>query len=143
MSSDLRDAIRTLARLARLLARASGDLSLPQYRVLATVSEGDERASRLAERLALARPTITAAVDGLVDRGLLTRSEVAGDRRAVRLTITPAGRKALKAAEEAMAERVGPLFERLDDRGRALAALSDIQAAIDQALEERRAAASR
>ena len=141
--TDLHASVRTLARLARLLEWASGDLSLPQYRVLATVSEGDERASRLAERLALARPTITAAVDGLVDRGLLTRSEVAGDRRAVRLTITPAGRKALRSAEEAMAERLAPLFDRLDDRSRALAALGDLQTAIDQALEERRATAAR
>ena len=73
--------VRVLARLARVLERADDELSLPQYRVLLMVSAGDERASLLASRLALAKPTITAVVDGLVERGYLQRSEVVGDRR--------------------------------------------------------------
>ncbi|MBV8295859.1 MAG: MarR family transcriptional regulator, partial [Acidimicrobiia bacterium] len=80
--------IRTLTRLARLLERGAGDLSLSQFRILALVEDGGERASELADRLALAKPTITAAVDGLVDRGYLTRSADCSDRRATKITIT-------------------------------------------------------
>src|SRR5207249_8612564 len=61
--------------------------------------------SWLAGRLSLAKPTVSAAVDGLVERGLLVREAVAGDRRAVRLGVTPAGRKQLARTERAMAER--------------------------------------
>src|SRR5262245_46050475 len=95
-------AVRTVARLARTLECAS-ELSLPQYRVLAAVDDGGERATHLAHALALAKPTVTAAVDGLVERGLLVREPVPGDRRSVRIALTAAGRDALAAAEAAMA----------------------------------------
>src|SRR3954470_23758827 len=91
------NSVRTLARLSRMLENACSDLTLPQYRLLAMVAEGDERASALAGRLTLAKPTITAAVDGLVERRLVKREVVAGDRRAVKISITAAGKRALAA----------------------------------------------
>lgn len=126
-----------LARLARVLEHACTDLSLAQYRVLATVAAGGERATQLAERLALAKPTVTAVVDGLVARGLLRRDEVAGDRRAARLSLTPDGRRALVAAEQALASRLADLFARAEDPDRAAAALADLGAALDRLLAER------
>ena len=101
-STTLGPAIRTLSRLARVLERgcADGDLSLPQYRLLAMVGTGGERSTALAERLAVAKPTVTAMVDSLVERGMLCRSDVAGDRRAVRITITGGGRRALRGERE-------------------------------------------
>ena len=75
-------AVRAVARLARVLERASGDLSMAHYRVLAAVADGDERASRVAARLALGKPTISASVDALCRRGLLTREDVVHDQRA-------------------------------------------------------------
>ena len=39
-----------LARASRILERATGELSLAHYRVLAAVASGEERASRLAVR---------------------------------------------------------------------------------------------
>ena len=128
-----RMAVHTIARLARLIERADTDLSLPQYRVLAMVGAGDERATRLANRLNLAKPTITAMVESLVERGLIRREEVAGDRRAVSLQITPAGEAALASAEAAMIQRVEPVLERLDvaDREIVLCALESLQRSLD------------
>ena len=143
MNDDLRRAIRTVARLARVLERSGDELSLPQYRVLDMVARGDERASMLSARLALAKPTITAVVDGLVERGWLVRSEVAGDRRAIRLSITPAGKKALRAAEVVMADRLRPILERAADPEHALAVLSALEDALDQAAGERASAPAR
>ena len=77
---DLHRAARTLALLARVLERAAGDLTLPQYRVLALVAAGDERATRLAGRLAITKPSVSAVVDGLVERGFLAREPVKADR---------------------------------------------------------------
>ena len=128
--------VRTLARLARLLERSGSDLSLPQYRVLDMVAQGDQRASLLSARLALAKPTITAVVDGLVDRGLLVRSEVLGDRRAVQLTITPAGKKALKAVESAMTDRLRPVFERTRDPVAVITAIAALNEALDQTVAD-------
>ena len=76
------EALRALVRIARLLERVSGDLSLAHYRVLAAISDGDERASRLATRLALGKPAVSAAVDALCRRGLVARCEVADDQPA-------------------------------------------------------------
>src|ERR1700742_3257644 len=84
-------AIRALARMARLLERSSGDLHLAHYRVLAAVADGDERASRVADRLALGNPTVSAAVESLTKRGLLSREDAVEDRRAATLTLTSAG----------------------------------------------------
>ena len=47
-----------------------GSLGLAHYRFLALVAGGDERASRLAERLALGKPAVSAAVGALVAQGL-------------------------------------------------------------------------
>jgi len=129
--------VRTLARLSRLLEHACDELTMPQYRVLAMVAGGDERASWLAGRLSLAKPTVSAAVDGLVERGLLVREAVAGDRRAVRLGVTPAGRKQLARTERAMAERLGAVLEQTRDPEAVDAALADLASALDGFMAER------
>ena len=82
--------MRGLARAARILERVSGELSLAHYRVLSAIAGGDERASRVAERLALGKPAVSAAVESLSQRGLIARSEVAGDQRAAALRLTDA-----------------------------------------------------
>jgi DNA-binding MarR family transcriptional regulator len=131
-------AVRTLARLSRLLEHAGTGLTLPQFRLLAMVAKGDERATALAGHLSLSKPTITAAVDGLVERGLVARAVVEGDRRAVKVQITPAGRDALAEAEARMAERLQPVFDRCDDPGVVAAALEQLERALDDAAAERR-----
>jgi DNA-binding MarR family transcriptional regulator len=127
---DLHRAARTIALLARALERAAGDLTLAQYRVLALVSAGDERATLLAGRLAITKPSVSAVVEGLAERGYLAREPVDGDRRAIRLCITTAGAKALTSAETAMAERLDPLVAALEDRAGFVAALDQIDTAL-------------
>jgi DNA-binding MarR family transcriptional regulator len=131
------DALRTLVRIARTLEHACTELTLPQYRLLAMVAKGDRQATQLAGRLALSKPTITAVVDGLAERGLLSRSVVAGDRRAVDLTLTGAGRDALEATEAAMAERLWRLLDRCDDPELAMAGIAQLTQALDAVVAER------
>jgi long-chain acyl-CoA synthetase len=120
-----------------MLERGAGDLSLPQFRVLALVDEGGERASHLAERLAVAKPTVTAVVDGLVERGYLSRSADADDRRATRITLTAAGRRALWDAEAAMDDRLADVVAHADDPGAVGEALADLEQALDRMRAER------
>ena len=87
------EAIRALARASRLLERASGEVNLAHYRVLAAIASGDQRASRIAAKLALGKPTVSASVESLCKRGLLARSGVQGDQRAASLQLTSEGKK--------------------------------------------------
>ncbi|HEY4455493.1 MAG TPA: MarR family winged helix-turn-helix transcriptional regulator [Pseudonocardiaceae bacterium] len=133
------DAIRALARAARVLERASGELSLAHYRVLSAIAAGDERASRVAERLALGKPAVSAAVESLRQRGLIVRSEVAGDQRAAALRLTDAGRALLDDVETDMLERFAELQKRTPDGERLVESLVWLGAAIEEIAEERMA----
>jgi DNA-binding MarR family transcriptional regulator len=130
---DLVPAARTLTRYARVLEHALEELTMPQYRLLALLARGDERASQLAGHLALTKPSVTAAIDGLVDRALVSRRPDPADRRAARLQITATGRQALTAADAALAGRLKALFARLDDPKAIVAALAAMSAALDEA----------
>jgi len=134
------DAVRTLARVARLLEREAGELSLPQFRVLAMVDDGGDRASWLADRLALAKPTITALVDGLVDRGYLTRTADSGDRRVTRIALTQRGRRALEAAEAAMADRLQEVLTQTADSAAVVWAINELGTGLDRMRAKRLAA---
>ncbi len=128
--------IRLLARLARVAERtcqATG-ISLPQYRLLVSVSGGPQRASELADSVGVSRPTLTSLVDGLEQAGLLRRSPVPSDRRGIQLEPTVAGRRAMALAERALAARMSCLVDP-GARDAALtlsAVISSIGAALDR-----------
>ncbi len=130
-------AVRALARLARALERSSGDLNLAHYRVLAAVADGDERASRVAERLALGKPTVSAAVESLCKRGLLAREVSNDDRRVTTLSPTPAGEAALAEVEEVMVGRIDKILRRTEDPDAVIAALGQVGVALDEIAAER------
>ncbi len=147
--------VLTLARLARVLERACAELpgadgpgarltdarlKLAQYRLLAMMADGADRASHLAGQLALTKPTVSATIDTLVERGLVTRESVDGDRRATRLTVTDAGHAALGLAEASMREQLDDLLARVDDPDAVARSIAQLQSALDQRREERRAA---
>jgi DNA-binding MarR family transcriptional regulator len=130
-------AVRALARASRVLERASGELSLAHYRVLSAVASGDERASRVAARLAVGKPAISAAVDALCQRGLVSRSEVAGDQRASCLQVTREGAILLARVEQEMCEKLGTLAGKTSDPSRTLESLVELGTAIDAAMAGR------
>jgi len=138
------DDLLTLARLARLLERACGELhppvTLAQYRLLAMIGSGADRASRLAGQLALAKPTVSATIDTLVERGLVGRASSRDDRRVTTLTVTERGQQELTAAEAAMRARLDDVLGRLDDPVAVSRALSALGSGLDERREARRAA---
>jgi DNA-binding MarR family transcriptional regulator len=109
----LRDGIRLLARMARIaeqLCRSVG-ISLPQYRLLVSISDEPQRASELAAQVGVSRPTLTSLVDGLAQAGLVQRVPVPSDRRGIQLVVTDAGRQAVARAECVIAERIEQLVD--------------------------------
>jgi DNA-binding MarR family transcriptional regulator len=131
-------AVRALARASSVLERASDELSLAHYRVLSAVASGQERASHVAARLALGRPTISAAVDSLSKRGLLERSGVDGDHRVAALRLTAEGEQLLTRVEAEMRQRIRDLASLTADPDRLLEALVWLGEAVDQWRAERR-----
>jgi DNA-binding MarR family transcriptional regulator len=131
--------VLTLAWLARVLERACTDLTLPQYRLLALIAGGDERASDVAERLALARPTVSATIDTLVERGVLEREAIDTDRRAVRLTITDDGYRLMCATQDAIRRRLDDVLGHTSDPSLVQVALDELALAMASVRAERRA----
>jgi DNA-binding MarR family transcriptional regulator len=137
--ADLIPAVRALATGARVVERALGDMTLPQFRVLAIVASSPERASRVAARAAVSRPSLSGVLDGLESRGWVRRSDVDGDRRGVHLDVTPAGRHALDAATAAAAAALGDLLtdEAAPERDAILRALALLAGVFDARVERR------
>jgi DNA-binding MarR family transcriptional regulator len=133
------EAVRALARASRLLERASPELTLAQYRVLSAIASGDERASRVAERLELGKPTVSAAVESLCRAGLIARAEVERDQRALDLRLTATGRVVLDRVEDQMVAVVDDLCERTPDASALKQGLAWLGAAVDERAAERRA----
>src|ERR1035441_10149586 len=116
-------AVLTVMRLVRTLERVDSGLTPQQYRILKMAGAGGERSARLAERLAGAKPTLTATADGLVAAGLAHREAEPGDRRVVRLCLTQAGEAAVTRADAAYC---GWLAELLDAAGKPDQILHDL-----------------
>ncbi len=131
VASEPVEAVRALARASRVLDRCSGELSLAHYRVLSAIASGDQRASRIALKLAMGKPTVSATVESLFQRGLLTRSGVQGDQRAAALHLTPEGELILGRVEATMSERVKDLCDRTPEPAQVMQALAWIGAAIE------------
>jgi DNA-binding MarR family transcriptional regulator len=125
------DAVRALARASRLLERATSELSLAHYRVLAAIASGDVRATRIAARLAVGKPAISAAVESLCQRGLLERSVVEGDQRAAALHLTPTGRAVLDRVETAMTRQLDELSIHIPEPRQLYESLVWLEAAIE------------
>jgi DNA-binding MarR family transcriptional regulator len=84
--------------------RAVGELelSLTQLRALHVLAYDVEQTSLkdLADRLGLSLPTVSRSVDGLVQRGLVTRAEDAADRRMKQVRATPSAPELLERLTE-------------------------------------------
>jgi DNA-binding MarR family transcriptional regulator len=129
-------AVLTVLRISRVLERIDAGVSPQQYRILKLIGLGGERSARLAEKLAVARPTLTSTADSLVAAGLAVREAEPGDRRVVRLRLTPAGQAAVARADQAYAEWFESLLEYTGRRAEILAGLQ----LLDESMSERRRA---
>ena len=91
----------------------------------------------------MTKPTLTALVDSLVERGYVRREATDGDRRAVRLSITAAGRAALERTGAQLREVLDEVVGRCDRPEAVLAALDELRLALDARWAERDSRPSR
>jgi len=133
---DAVEVVRVLARLCRVLERSSTELSFANYRIVSAIAAGDHRASRVGAKLALGKPTISAAVESLCIRGLVRRSSSGDDRRVINLNLTEEGQALLDRVEAAMIGRVTDLCARTPHGPGLMEALASLGPAIDEALSD-------
>lgn len=137
LEPDAVAAVRALARASRLLERASGELNLPHYRVLSAIASGEERASRVAAKIAVGKPTVSAAVDSLCQRGLLVREAAADDQRAAVLRVTGKGTELLATVETEMVRRITYLLAESEGGDALIPSLVWLGTAIDAVMDRK------
>ncbi len=81
----------------RLTATERFRISVEQFQVLRLIRTGYGSVSELAAAKKISRPAISQAVDALVAKGLLTRTQDTEDRRHVQLALTDSGNALLDA----------------------------------------------
>jgi DNA-binding MarR family transcriptional regulator len=117
-----------LSRLSRYIEIAlfEIDLSLIQHRVLLQLAQGPESAKSLAERLTVTGPNLSAVVNGLVQRGLVSRTQSAKDRRRVSVALTDEGARLLQIAEEQVTTRLFDIASHFPEASIGTAALASL-----------------
>ncbi len=99
---------------AALQALGERDLTILQFGTLLLLEDGQERTvGALSEQIGRSMSATSRLVDQLVQRELLRRQEDPNDRRARRVTISPAGRKFLMTMMRRRAEAELKLMESL------------------------------
>ena len=135
------DTARCLGEFLRFLIQSAGndflrsveeaDLSLTQLKAMHVLAASDEDLSLngLSERLGgLSLPTLSRAVEALVQRGYVSRAEDAADRRMKRLRLTAKGRRTIDKLIEIRAREFEAVLDTLtdDERERLARALEPI-----------------
>ena len=102
---QLMAALRDSRTQARMQVAIGADIEPAQLFLLRAVALlGEARAGDLARSCRLDQSTISRHAKGLLDAGLVQRTPDADDRRAVRLTLTAAGKRAYKRYERERAK---------------------------------------
>jgi DNA-binding MarR family transcriptional regulator len=141
----LADAIARLRRALRRGARVAdpeNPLAVAQLELLSAVAENPgARPGRLAQLLHMRPNTVTTIVNALVAHGMVTRESAGSDRRAIELTATEAGQKAVRAWQAINADLLHLALSTLPAQQRralmaAMPALDALARAVDRLADE-------
>ena len=81
----------------RALAAEQFGVSVEQFHVLRLIRRGLTSVKDIADARQISCPAVSQAAELLVEKGLITRRQAAGDRRFVHPALTPAGEELLNA----------------------------------------------
>ncbi|WP_442932089.1 MarR family winged helix-turn-helix transcriptional regulator [Mycobacterium sp. 050134] len=114
------DLLAVVARVNRLATqRIQMPLPAAQARLLATIEvQGEARIGDLAALDHCSQPTMTTQVRRLEDAGLVTRMVDPCDARAVRIRITPEGKRTINAVRADRAAAIAPQLAQLEPADR-------------------------
>ena len=115
--------------------RAWSELTYQQYNVLRMIDTmGPQSQAEVARRLMVTAPVVTRLASTLADAGLVERQTDPKDRRAVRLALTPTGRRRARAMRRDLLTAAHELLEPLPAKRRraVAAALDELQVLLPQ-----------
>ncbi len=103
--------VGTFAAVAEL------DLSFTQIKALCALddADGERSVGALAESLGASLPAMSRAVDGLYERGMVSREENPADRRVKRVRLTDEGRKVPAGLSEGRLTALAQLIDSFDE----------------------------
>lgn len=108
-------------------------ITVEQFHILRHIRKGFRSMGELAQEKQISRPAISQAVEILVEKGLITRSQSSEDRRFVQLELTPSGNELLNSIFQTnrawMMEKISALT--LEEVETILCAMDAFQKAFD------------
>ncbi len=137
---------RTISRYQRRMrvaieqAEGSDRLTMPQLRCLqAIAADASALTTQLARKMSVAVPTMTSMIDGLSERGLVSRHPDPADRRQIRIMLTDEGRAVLARYQGIMHARLRAMLVHLTptQKKRLLAGMRDMAAMLDADAQSR------
>lgn len=99
----------------RQVATEQFDLNVEQFQILRMIRKGLCSVSKIAAAKHISRPAISQAVDVLVNKGLVRRTQNLQDRRHVGLDLTPDGNALLDAILDRNRQKMEQMLSHLTD----------------------------
>jgi DNA-binding MarR family transcriptional regulator len=108
--------LRAIVAFYREFERVSRDLdiSLAQYRTMLYLKGGARRAGAIAAAGAVKKPTISAMLSNLREKGWISDEADPADGRAISVVLTSAGRARIDAFEKTLADHMSRLVPEPD-----------------------------
>jgi DNA-binding MarR family transcriptional regulator len=129
----LRRILRATEMFGKDLAKSAG-LTPAQFRVLQVISEkGWSTPKAISQRMGVSQATMTALIDKLEKKGMVTRQRSERDRRQTDVVITAKGASAIEDAPDALQQIFVRRFEALEDweQAQLIASLERVAAMLD------------
>jgi DNA-binding MarR family transcriptional regulator len=141
---ELSDAVLTASRVlvaiaARSLRGVEDEVTITQYRTLVVLQgRGPQTLQALADELQVVPSTATRMCDRLVKKGLITRAQVAGNRRVIELAITDGGSAIVGTVAQARRRELRRIVGRMEPESRSalVDALEEFARAAGEVPEE-------
>ncbi|WP_170143534.1 MarR family winged helix-turn-helix transcriptional regulator [Brockia lithotrophica] len=103
-------------RIKQEIAREVQEISFAELAILRYVLEhGPVSVGSLAQGFSVSKSFVTATAEGLVRRGYVEKEVDPGDRRIVRLRVTPDGERFYREIERRIAARFAEILEKLGE----------------------------
>ncbi len=143
-TEDVIDAVVSASRAlvgvaARSIAATGEDVTVVQYRTLVVLaSRGPQSLGGLATLVGVTPATATRMCDRLVRKHLITRHTQRGDRRQIRVSLSPRGRQMVDAATEFRRREIRRIIATIapDEQGLLVRALTDFARAAGEMSDE-------
>ena len=94
------------------------ELSIPQFRIMASIHRGRNIASEIAKYQGISQPAMSKMIDTLVARNLVEREENSNDRRHFHLVLTSEGKFFFQKTRNSTQKKLEKYITHLDDKER-------------------------